>query len=73
MDVTQSRINHFHFDQITTAQLAVYGQSEQSQITMVLSQFKSDPNCPNMLWHQGAFLADNAPLVPSGSHGANGG
>lgn len=65
-------ISDLHFDQIATAKLAVDGQIEQHEIAMVLGQFQSNSDRPDMLWLQRAFLTDDATFVPGRAKCANG-
>ena len=45
-----SDIDDFHLHEIATAKIAVDGHVEQREVAMVFRRFKSDTNCPNMLW-----------------------
>jgi len=65
-------IDDFHLHEIAPAQLAVDHHVEQSKITMVLGQFKSNADYPDMFKLQRSLLADNTPSVPNGPKCANG-
>ena len=62
----------FHFDQITTAKFAVYGQIEERQLSMVFRQFQPDSDRLDMFRFQRSFLTDDATFVPSWTQGTNG-
>jgi hypothetical protein len=51
-------------DKIATAQLAIYGQVEQSEVARVARHLDSHPDGPNMLWAERELLPDDAPLIP---------
>lgn len=65
-------IDDFHLHQVTTAKLAVDRNVEQLEVALVLGQFKSHPDRPNMLRFQRSLLTDDASLVPSWAKCANG-
>lgn len=64
-------IDDLHRDQIATAQLAVDGQVEESQVAKVLGQLKPNPDRPDMFWLERSLLSQGAPLVPGGAKRAN--
>jgi hypothetical protein len=53
--------------------MRVDGQVEERQITVIFSNFETHPDRPYMFGEQRLFLPNNAPFVPGGSTGANGG
>lgn len=72
-DLTRNEnIGDLQLDQITASQFAVDGKVEQRWVTMVLGDFKTDANFPDMFRQQWAFLPDNAAFVPGRTACANG-
>ncbi|KGM47447.1 hypothetical protein ATO9_17595 [Pseudooceanicola atlanticus] len=65
-------ISHLQFDQIASPQFAVDSEIEQSRVAVLLCDFKTDADRPEVFWQQRAFLSDNAALVPSRTACANG-
>ncbi len=66
-------VDDFHLNQIATVQLSVDCHIEKCEVAMDLGQFKSDPDCPDMLWSQRSLLADDAALISRWAQRANGG
>ena len=65
-------VDDFHFDQVATAEFAVYGQIEERQDSMVFRQFQPDSDRLDMFRFQRSFLTDEATFVPSWTRGTNG-
>ena len=66
-------IVHSQADQIATSELAIDGHVKQREITPIVCHFQTDTDGPDMFGKKWALLADNAPLVPRGARGTNGG
>ena len=65
------QVDNREFDKIATAQLAVDGDVEQSQITKIPRKFEPGAYCPNLLGQQRSLLTDNSSLVPSLAFGGD--
>ncbi len=63
---TGTLVVDFQPNEFATSELAVDGQIEHREITPALLELEPDPNRPDVLWLQGALLADQAYFVPGG-------
>jgi hypothetical protein len=58
------KISNFQSDQVTSSQLAIYGEVEQSQPSNIVGQLKSDPYGPDLLKPKRFLLANQLAFIP---------